>query len=492
MHFANRRCVLAFVCLAALQASVVWGQASSVIKTAPALPPPAGSVIDVYNVSQFYSAISSTISGVTVMIHPGTYTLSSVPQLNKAGMTIRGSTGNRDDVVLVGSGMNTSSPGSQYGFQINVTSTPAVPMVIADLTISGVYYHGIQIRGENSVSNVLIHNVKILNAGERFIKGSSATGKIAANITIEYCWLEQNQTYVSRPSNPVDPDNYIGGIDAIGLNNWQIHDCVIKNIQGLTGGGRGGIFLWGGVTNSVAERNCIMGCDRDIAFGNPSRSVPYHSTDCIIRNNFVVGGASFALELCASNNLKVYNNTVYCSNSGASAVHVYDGVTTGLKIYSDIIRGQIFLNNAGGTVTADTTGSIVGSSPVASWFVDATNADLRLTSSATAAINQGQVLAEVTNDYFALPRDSQPDKGAYEYVPPPPPHVSGFTPALGHVSNQDAALTTMAVTFDKDATINRAMVSVSGANTGAHNDFAFSYEQRVLHGHADVGSGAAE
>ncbi len=461
MQCASRRCVAMFLGLPLLQASLASGQPTSVIKQAPPLPPPTGRVIRVRQDLPLLPAVSAATSGTTIIVSPGAYLISSPPEFDVPGVTIRGATGNPDDVVLL-----CTIPGAQetaeYGAHVNVNN-----ITIADLTISAPWYHGIQIRGENDASNILIHNVKILNAGERFIKGSTAAGHISSNVTIEYCWLEQN-----RPLTGHSDNDYIGGIDAIGINNWQIHDCVIKNIKGATGGGRGGIFLWGGAANCLAERNCIIGCDRGIAFGNPYRTVPYHTTNGVIRNNFIVRGAGYAMELCASNNLKVCNNTVYSSNSGASTVHVYDGVTTGLKLYSDIIRGQIFLNNAGGTVSADTTGSITGGTPLATWIADPLNGDLRLMASATPAFNTAQVLPEVTDDYFAYSRGSQPDKGAYEIAPP---HVTALTPALAHVSSKDVPLTAITVTFDKDVAITGGMVTVTGATTGPHNDFTLSY-----------------
>jgi hypothetical protein len=459
MHCAGWCGTAAFLGLALLQASAAYGQSSSVIKQAPPLPPPGGPVIRVRQDLPLYPAVNAATTGTTVLISPGTYLLGTPLQLNVPGVTIRGATGNPDDVVLLcGFASNGHLGNAEYAMHVNVND-----ITIADLTISFPWYHGIQIRGENDASNILIHNVKIFNAGERFIKGSTATGHVSSNVTVEYCWLEQDLPLTGHSDN-----DYIGGIDAIGISNWRIRDCVIKNIKGATGGGRGGIFLWGGAANCVAERNCIIGCDRGIAFGNPSRTVPYHTTNGVIRNNVVVRGAGYGVELCATNNLQVYSNTVYSSSASANTVHVYDSVTTGLKLYNDIIRGQIYWHGASGS----STGTITGSSPLASWFVDPLNGDLRLTSVATAAIDTAPVLAEVADDYFARPRGSQPDKGAYERAPP---HVTAVTPALGYVSCKDIPLTAIGITFDADVTISAGMVSVSGANTGAHNDFTFSY-----------------
>ncbi len=459
MHNAVRNWVLVLLGAALLYVPAARGQGVSIVKQAPPLPAPAGPVIRVPQDQWIYTALSTATPGTTILLGPGMYYLGTPLEVDTPNITIRGTTGNRDDVVMLGYGINGGGhAGAEFGFHVNVSG-----ITIADLSITEMTYHGIQIRGESDVSNVLIHNVKILNCGERYIKGSTATGHISSNVTIEYCWLEQTTALSGHADN-----DYIGGIDAIGIDNWQIRDCVIKNIRGATGGGRGGVFLWGGAANCVVERNCIMGCDRDIAFGNPYRTVPYHTTNGIIRNNFVVRGAGYAVELCATNNLQVYNNTIYSDNAGASTVHVYDSVTTGLKLYEDIIRGQIFWQGASGS----STGTISGSTPAASWFVDPLNGDLRLLPGAAAAIDTAQVLPEVTDDYLARPRGGSPDKGAYEVAAP---RVAAFSPALGRVSYKDIPLTSVSLTFDEDVSIDAGKVSVSGALTGGHNDFTFSY-----------------
>jgi hypothetical protein len=53
----------------------------------------------------------------------------------------------------------------------------------------------------------------------------------------------------------------------------------------------------------------------------------------------------------------------------------------------------------------------------ASWFVSAAAGDLHLVSSATAAIDKGTALADVTSDYDgdARPIGSKPDIGADEF-----------------------------------------------------------------------------
>lgn len=464
MHRTYRRCVALSLGLALLQASIAWGQAASVIKQAPPLPPPTGNVVYVSNVSELHNRIDNATAGTTIMINPGTYytTKNLAP---RAGVTIRGATGNRDDVVLVGAGM-LNSGNKRHVFWLRYSD-----ITIADLTIRDAYYHGIQIAAENQTDRIWLRNLKILDCGERFIKGSTNNNPAYSpdDVVIEYCWLEQ-----ITPLSNHDDNDYIGGIDAMWCNRWIVRDNVFKNIRGATGGGRGGIFLWQNCVDIVVERNLAIGCDRGISIGNPSGPAvgTYHCTNGVVRNNFVVQGAGVAMELCKTNNLKVYNNTIY-GEGGSShrALQVDSSVTTGLKFWQNILRGGILYSNGG---TVSTTGSIVGSTPDASWFVDPLNGDLRLTAVATAAIDQAAVLPEVTDDYFGNPRGSKPDKGGYE-VPSAPPRVVAVTPSLGSVSNTESPLTTISITFDKDVAVNAGHISVNGLTTGPQNGFMFSY-----------------
>jgi hypothetical protein len=470
MHRTYRRCVALSLGLALLQASVAWGQAASVIKQAPPLPPPTGNVVYVSNVSSLEYQIFTATSGTTIMVQPGTYNITKTLGFANPGVTLRGATGNRDDVVIKGWGMHNTSQ------KRNIFWITKNDITIADLTIRDAYYHGVQIAAEYGTDRIWLRNLKILDCGERFIKGSTNNNPAYSpdDCVIEYCWLEQIQDFIIRPENSVDPENYIGGIDAMWCNRWIVRDNVFKNIRGLTGGGRGGIFLWQNCQDIVVERNLAIGCDRGISIGNPSgpSTGTYHCTNGVVRNNFVVRGAGVGVELCKTNNLKVYNNTIYSNDSSYGRTLQVDGsVTTGLKFWQNIMRGGILYTNGG---TASTTGSIVGTTPAASWFVDPLNGDLRLTAAATAAIDQAVVLAEVTDDYFANPRSSLPDKGAYE-TPAVPPRVTGVTPTLGFVSYKDAPLTTIAITFDKDVAISAGHVSVNGLNTGPQNGFLFGY-----------------
>ncbi len=220
----------------------------------------------------------------------------------------------------------------------------------------------------------------------------------------------------------------------MGLNAMTIQDCVIKNIKGATGGGRGGIFLWNGINNPTVQRNQIIGCDRGIAMGNPAAPghvyMPgYHVTGGIVRNNFVTRGAGIGMELCFTKNLEICYNTIYSADAGYSrTVSIYDtsgDATVNLQLKYNIIRGLVS-NTSTGSGNVTETGDITGSTPATNWFVAPDTGDLHLTSNATLAIDHGVSLPEVTDDFDKQARDSTPDVGADEYTGAPvnqPPTV---------------------------------------------------------------------
>ena len=114
-----------------------------------------------------------------------------------------------------------------------------------------------------------------------------------------------------------------------------------------------------------------------------------------------------------------------------------DGVTWGMEARFADTQGT-FANNltnmpiwadrdgAGGASQGDVTNAQTG------WFVDAAEADLHLTATATQAIDQVAPLTEVSADIDGDPRagDAAADAGADERFELPPLDYSLFLPAI--------------------------------------------------------------
>ena len=356
--------------------------------------------------------------GDEIVINPGLYVMNRrLYMSNKAGLTIRGATGNAEDVILRGPGMNNPNTSLYEAFDF---ASP--DMTLADLTIEEYYHHAIHFQTVGD--RCLADNVRTLNIGCQHIKGAQYND----DCVIRNCLMQQ--TKVRENGLPDRLDNYIGGIDLHGARRVHIYDNVAIDINGLHGGD-GGIFIWNDSSDCIIERNVVIGCRKGIELGNPSSSVPTSST--IVRNNFVLrkAGNDIGLELCYTNDCQVYNNTV-CSIAQDSnffrTVHIY-GTTSNLQLTNNLFYGNIRAWS-GGETGWTSTNNIIGTAVSPSWFVDMAAGDLHLNQTALAAIDQALTLAEVTDDVDGHPRPvgDFPDVGADEYgssagpqLPTPPP-----------------------------------------------------------------------
>jgi hypothetical protein len=387
----------------------------------------AGRVVNVPADATLQSAVLNALADDEIVIAPGTYYPTVYLNISANGVKIRGATGDRDDVIVSGPGMNVSSAPNKEGFQLYADN-----ITIKDLTVQEFYFHAIHF--QSGADGVHIQNVRCANNGDQQIKGARLNiGGLIENTLCELTYVRTNDGGVTRP------DDYVGGIDLHGGINFTIRDCIVRNIQGAGGDSDGAIFAWNGSANVTVERCLVFGCNRGICFGNNSGGRNGYDVDGgIARNNFVwarttprpgstttpwLYDADCAVDTYACRNVKVYNNTIW-TDSGSYGRTVRSGTGTGgttpvansnVQFMYNIIRGQIKDYNP---VSCTSTGDITGNVAQPNWFFDAANANFHLTKLATAAIDHAVPLAEVPADcdQQSRPIGSAPDVGADEYV----------------------------------------------------------------------------
>ena len=383
----------------------------AVILSILAIPAVAPAVI--HNVSTPWglsTAMGSLSPGDEVVLAPGWYDLDTYAHgyyITTSNVTIRGETGNAGDVVLWGGGMNNT------GAIRAAIQFVASDITLKDLTIEGFYHHGVHF--QPGAHNSHVDNVRTLNIGQQHMKGGSSFANAIMNGVVENCLMEQN---IPRSNHPIL--NYTGGVDLLGATNWIIRNNVALNIQGETGEGGGAIFLWQKIVNPTVEGNVIINCDRGIAMGNPGYQLADNIVGGIVRNNFVSHANEINLELIATVDLKVYNNTLYgpSGSSYSRAVSMEGAVTSGLELINNLIYGDIMDRGLPFTSTNNITGTTANPG---TWFADAAGGDLHLTELATAAIDAGSTLGDVLFDIDGDARPFGPafDIGADEYIPEP-------------------------------------------------------------------------
>jgi hypothetical protein len=382
------------------------------------LPAPSGTVVSVSTVAQLQSAVASIASNTTIVIAPGTYNLTGTLYINGSftNVGIRGATGDRDAVVLVGKGMNAAGDGGvPFGIWVggNVRG-----VTIASLTIRDVYYHPIMLNA--GAQSPLIHNVRLVNAGQQFIKSSpDGAGGGVDNGIVEYSIIEYDAT--AR-------DDYTNGVDVHTGDNWIIRHNLFRNIRAPQGALAGpAILMWNASANTTVDGNTFIDCQREIALGLIERT-PNDHTGGIIKNNFIsrtIAGDS-AIYVADSPNTQVLHNSIFISGTYANPIEYRFAHTTGVVIANNVLDGNIAARNgATGAVTGNYT------SASAALFVNATAGDLHLKATSTVLLNKiatPLAAAGVDWDGHARPTAST-DIGADEYstgastTPNPPGHL---------------------------------------------------------------------
>ena len=226
--------------------------------------------------SQLISAVNNLQSGQTISLAAGTYNLSGVtdalyiPQgINN--WTIRGATGDRDDVVIRGAGMSGS-----VRFGIWIGTSPGG--TIADLTIDGVRDHGIIVN--YGAHDLLVHNLRIVDSGDQFVKSNPNGANNDGNDRgiVEYSVFEYRTT---------DNNNYTNGVDVHAGDGWIVRYNLFRNFLSPTGQATAGpaVLAWNGSSNTTVEGNTFINVARGVSLGLIDKAGGFDHQGGLIANN---------------------------------------------------------------------------------------------------------------------------------------------------------------------------------------------------------------
>lgn len=376
-----------------------------------------GEVRQVTSVAEFKAALEAanrTKVAATLLLADGTYLL-DVPALDIQcpGLVIRSANGNRDAVIVRGPD---EGPKATVA---NVFLVSANDAVLADLTLGYCRHHGIQVRGESpfDVSGLRVHNCRIVNCNEQFIKGSSSESDPvgATDGCIEQCLFEFTSGWAYQ--------SYTGGIDIHKGVNWVVRDNLFRHLRttaSQAGMAEHAVHFWKRCPtrpqNIVVERNWVLNCDRGIGFGLGSAEGGLQGGASIIRNNLVFNDGTgpktdVGIGLEYASDVRVDNNTVVVQNYWAPIEYRFAG-SSNLVFRNNLANRPI--QRRDDAPLAPQTNNL--DRVEASWFRDFAKGDLRLTTAATPAIDAGQELEGFHDDVDGQPRPqgSGWDIGAHE------------------------------------------------------------------------------
>ena len=298
-------------------------------------------VVSIDPSDDWIQTVESATAGTEVLFSDGTYYLDRALVQVGDGVTLRSASGNRESVVIRGSGYGKPSQGLVIAGD---------RVTVADLTVTGLRDHGIYVKPEISGGVApLIYNVHVYDIGTQHIKSNTGSrdGIIACS-------------KIGYTANGAKGD-YNGAIDLHGAQAWIIRDNDIYNI---TGDGSGcnvnrdcnrylsgpAILVWKDSKNTVVERNHITESFRNIAFGLGS----LHQGG-IIRHNTIYRSSpgDAGIELQGASGTVVENNTVLLADRYRGAIEYRE--TRHITVRSNQVtslwnRGE----NVGATVSGNT------------------------------------------------------------------------------------------------------------------------------------------
>jgi hypothetical protein len=395
------------------QASLLASALFTVAPIPPPLPAREGRVVSVSTVQELQQAVLDARSGDTIQVADGTYRLERTLWFEgKQHVTLRGASGDPAKVILQGGGWDGGNPRDI----LNIRTSDDI--VIAHLTFSEARTYGIKVEPyphPPNPTNIHITHCHFRDIGVRAIKGTaSADRKHVVGGSVRFCTFEN--TRVPDPSWLFN-GNYVSAIDMMYLKDWTFSDNVFRNIKGASGGARGALFIWNQSRNITVERNVFIGCDRSIAFGNPSEPTNYeagtlHVYEGVIRNNFIVVGTSphttntKGIEIAWVDGVEVSHNTIYAPDPRRRGIHAFEKIHR-LRLVNNLVRGRF--DHEGGV---SVEGNVVGD--LERYFVNPEQGDLHLTARAVEALGKAVPLPSVTEDIDGEKRGAQPDVGADE------------------------------------------------------------------------------
>jgi hypothetical protein len=327
--------------------------------------------VSVKSVTELERALANIRSGTTILLRDGEYRLERMLDITATDVVIRSASGMADRVILRGTGMNER----RVGVAVSIS---AARVTVADLTVGYVGYHGIQVRGESGASQMMLHNLRILDTGQQLLKGSASPDGRGPDRGIVACSL---LAYTDHA-----PSDYTGGIGVLAGRSWTVRDNRFERIRGPGAGNWASgpaILFWANSADTIVERNVVIDSFRGIAFGlGPGASSAardgerqYDHQNGVISHNVVANlhpWGDEGIEVNAARNARIENNTVVVQGRLPWSISVRFAMTSGL-VQNNLTNQAIMFRDGG---QAELAGNI--DQAQSSWFVDAARGDMRL------------------------------------------------------------------------------------------------------------------
>ncbi len=383
------------------------------------LPPPGDDalVLDPDQAGELRDILLALEPDTEVVLQAGTYDIDGDLWILAPGVTLRGETGDPDDVII----------DADYNGG-SVLTVSASDVTVAHLTLRHAWFHGVHVRPvDDDITGVRLHDIVVLDPAQQGIKINQDGSAYADQGVIRCSRIE----LTAEGRAQVRDNCYTGGIDAHRTRGWVVQDNLIQGFWCDVGLSEHGIHFWRQNRDTVIERNLIVDCARGIGLGLVDSSGGDERTwpdvDCpegayiddysgTVRNNMVyvqdpdlfasTSGFDGGVSLASACDATVVHNTVWSTQEPFASMEYRFAGTTAL-FANNLVSHQL---RDRGVTSVELAGNIEYAD--AALLVDADGGDLHLAPDSLAA--DVGVDVGVADDIDGHPRDASPDVGADE------------------------------------------------------------------------------
>jgi hypothetical protein len=381
---------------------------------------PGKQVVRVSNETELQAAMQTLSANTVLLLAPGTYELSRTLWVSVDDVTIRGDSTRCDEVIVAGKGME--NPAGKDDVPHGVWSDRR-NLKVQNLTIQEVYFHAITVNGGGYAPE--IYNVRLLDAGEQFIKiNPIGYGEGVDDGVVDYAVIKY--TDAAPTADHGGGTGYTQGVDIHAGKGWTISNSRFENLHTPDSADHlwgPAVLAWNGAANTTVDGNVFVDVNRAIAFGLDGSRANDHSGG-IIRNNMIVmspglfsdsrvAQSDAPIIVWGSPGTKVLHNTVVAQGNMAKSIE--------LRFHSD--GAEIRNNLVDAPITDRDNSNYVDAGNVSvedtSMFRNPAIGDLHLT--ARAEVFSTTAHGDAAYDFDGQQRSEATDAGADEFTAEPAP-----------------------------------------------------------------------
>lgn len=388
------------------------------VEHCPALGAATGATV-VQPGGDIVAALADAKTGDVIALAAGTHNITESLVVTTPGITLRGETGNPDDVIVQG---------------INVTTM--VHVAASDFTLAGLTLkngaHAVLVEPiDADVNNTLIDTVKVLDQGHRniIIRGDATQAWFPDGGEIRCSDIHLTDAGRKKVLGICET----GGIQLHHARGWTLRDNDLGGFWCRFATGKWGIEVSEGARDVVIERNVIRDTVQGIALGRgvlvtarewddaPCEGSPLHAVSTVARNNILYTWdqeifqdaevkPQLGITIENSCDAVVLHNTIYSREPHAQASLLMRFANTTGVVANNLTNGTVRRQDGAQSIVSKNIEHAGDQS-----FMHPHGEDFHLAPAATDLIDHGDPEHTVEDDVDGeLRHDGLPDIGADE------------------------------------------------------------------------------